>query len=270
MQPIVKWAGGKRQLLPEIRARIPEFSGRYFEPFLGGGAVWLDLAPERAAVSDINPGLIELLEVVRDDVEELIDELGGHRNDEKYFYEVRAWDRDAEIWSSKSKVQRAGRMLYLNKTCFNGLHRVNRAGQFNVPFGKYVRPNIVNESGLRELNAYLNATDVQLSVAGYQELCAAARPGDFVYLDPPYDVVSATSSFTSYARDEFGRAQQMELKATCDALTARGVDWLLSNSATEFIVDLYSEYTVDIVGATRAINSVATRRGKVSEVLVRP
>lgn len=272
MDPVIKWAGGKRQLLPEIRARVPREYGVYHEPFLGGGAVLLDLQPAVAKANDVNEGIINLLRVVRDDVDGLIAVLEGHaqRNSAEYFYEVRAWDRQRESFAGLSDVERAARMLYLNKTCFNGLHRVNSRGEFNVPFGRYKNPNIVNEKGLRAVHGYLAAHDVELTVGGFAEACGRADKGDFVYLDPPYDVVSQTSNFTGYAQGGFGRAEQEALHETCRALDARGVKFLLSNSATPFILGLYEgEFEVDIVHASRAINSRADKRGPVEEVLVR-
>ncbi|WP_448852790.1 DNA adenine methylase [Corynebacterium sp. 335C] len=273
--PVIKWAGGKRQLLPEIRARLPRDAAggdvTYHEPFLGGGAVLFDLQPARARVADVNVEIINLLTVIRDDVDALVGALRGHEaaNGPDHFYEVRAWDRDPACFAERPAVEKAARMLYLNKTCYNGLYRVNRAGQFNAPYGRYAKPNIVNEAGLRDVHAYLRGADVDLAVRGFAESCTAAEPGDVVYLDPPYDVVSDTANFTGYARDGFGRAEQEALKAACDDLDARGVRFLLSNSATPFIRGLYADYRVDVVRASRAINSNAARRGKVDEVLVR-
>lgn len=272
MDPIIKWAGGKRQLLPEIRSRVPREYGVYHEPFLGGGAVLLDLRPAVAQANDVNEGIINLLRVVRDDVDGLIAALETHaeRNSSEYFYEVRAWDRERESFDLLSDVERAARMLYLNKTCFNGLHRVNSRGEFNVPFGRYRNPNIVNEKGLRAVHGYLANNDVKLTVGGFAEACGRAEEGDFVYLDPPYDVISETSNFTGYARGGFGRAEQLALHEECRKLDENGVKFLLSNSATPFIRELYGdEFEVDIVHASRAINSRADKRGPVEEVLVR-
>lgn len=269
-EPIIKWAGGKRRLLPEIRARIPDSLGVYHEPFLGGGAVLLDLEPERARAGDVNAELIGMLTVVRDDLPALLAALRGHAaaHSPEHYYAVRAMDREPG-WAGVDPVTRAARLLYLNKTCFNGLHRVNRAGHFNVPYGRYRNPNIVNEVGLRAAHDYLVGAGVQLAVAGFEQTCAAAGRGDFVYLDPPYDVVSDTANFTGYAAGGFGRIEQQQLRDVCDELDARGVRFLLSNSATEFIRGLYSDYRVEIVQVARAINSNPAGRGKVDEVLVR-
>lgn len=270
VKPLVKWAGGKRQLLPDIHAALPATGWRrYFEPFLGGGAVLWSLAPQQATVSDLNGELITLYRVVRDRPDELLATVGSYPNDREFFYQLRALDRDPEAFAALDDVSRAVRTLYLNRTCYNGLYRVNAAGQFNAPFGHYRNPTICDEPAIRAMAEYLSSADVDILHGDYARALATAEAGDFVYLDPPYDPVSATSSFTGYAAGGFSRDQQAELKAVCDELTGRGVKFLLSNSATDFIRDLYADYRVDTVGATRAINSVGTRRGKVDEVLVR-
>lgn len=270
LKPLVKWVGGKRQLLPHIHAALPAAGySTYFEPFLGGGAVLWSLAPSKAVVNDLNGELINLYTVVREDVESLIAELHDYPNDEEFFYTLRALDRDTDAFGALSAVKRAARTVYLNKTCYNGLYRVNQAGQFNAPFGRYKKPLICDEKTLQAINAYLRANDVTFLNGDFTDAVASAQSGDFVYFDPPYDPVNVTSNFVGYAAGGFGRANQVELKELCDDLSDRGVNWMLSNSATDFIRDLYSDYHVDIVGASRAINSVASKRGKVDEVLVR-
>lgn len=270
LKPLVKWVGGKRQLLPHIHAALPATGySTYFEPFFGGGAVLWSLAPHKAVVNDLNAELINLYAVVRDNVEGLIAELQDYPNDEEFFYQLRALDRDAEVFAQLSPVKRAARTVYLNKTCYNGLYRVNLAGQFNSPFGRYKKPLICDVKTLHAVHAYLNDNDVTFLQGDFKDAVKTARPGDFVYFDPPYDPVNITSNFVGYAAGGFGRAQQVELKELCDDLSARGINWMLSNSATDFIRDLYADYHVDIVGASRAINSVASKRGKVDEVLVR-
>lgn len=270
LKPLVKWVGGKRQLLPHIHAALPATGySTYFEPFLGGGAVLWSLAPEKAVVNDLNAELINLYTVVRTDVEALIAELQDYPNDEEFFYQLRALDRDAEVFAALSPVKRAARTVYLNKTCYNGLYRVNQAGQFNSPFGRYKKPLICDEKTLNAINIYLRDNDVTFLNGDFKDAVSSAQAGDFVYFDPPYDPVNVTSNFVGYAAGGFGRDNQVLLKELCDELTDRGVKWMLSNSATEFIRELYAEYHVDIVGASRAINSVASKRGKVDEVLVR-
>lgn len=269
VKPLVKWVGGKRQLLPQIHAALPQDGfGRYFEPFLGGGAVLFSLRPPAASVNDLNSELINLYEVTRDNVEELIALLATYPNEASFFYDMRGLDREAGF-ARLSRTERAARTVYLNKTCYNGLYRVNNAGQFNAPFGRYANPSICDVDTLRGVSAYLNGNDIVFHNGDYSAILAEAAAGDFVYLDPPYDPVNPTSNFTGYQSGGFDRSNQIKLKETCDELDARGVRFLLSNSATDFIKELYGDYEVSIVGATRAINSVASKRGKVEEVLVR-
>lgn len=268
MQPVVKWAGGKRQLLQEINEYIPQRISTYYEPFLGGGALLYHLQPRRAIVSDTNKELINVYNVIRDNVEELIHDLAQHINSEEHYYYVREMDRTPQ-YERMSNIQKASRIIFLNKTCYNGLFRVNSQGQFNVPYGKYKKPNIVNEIVLRAVSGFLNSNDIRFLNVDYEESLYGIRRGAFVYFDPPYDPVSDTSSFTGYTLDGFGRDEQLRLKQICDRLNQRGIKFLLSNSATPFIKDIYSDYTVETVGANRSINSNADNRGEINEVLVR-
>ncbi|APT92091.1 modification methylase [Corynebacterium phocae] len=269
LKPVLKWVGGKRQLLPQIKAALPDaLAGRYFEPFLGGGAVLFSQSPAAATVGDLNAELVNVYTQVRDNCTELIRLLSSFPNDEDFFYDMRARDRAPEF-ASWSPIQRAARTIYLNKTCYNGLYRVNNAGQFNAPFGRYANPAICDEPTLRAVSRYLRTNDIELLNADYASVIAGARAGDFVYFDPPYDPVNPTSNFTGYQSGGFGRADQIRLQHTCEELNERGVKFLLSNSATDFIQELYADFTVEIVHATRAVNSVASKRGKVPEVLVR-
>lgn len=266
--PVVKWAGGKRQLLDAILPLRPKGYRTYCEPFLGGGAVLFALQPKNAVVNDLNAGLIAAYEVIRDDVEGLIADLSRHANTPEYFYALRDLDRDPERFARLSAVERASRLLYLNKTCFNGLFRVNAAGAFNTPFGSYRNPNIVNAAVLRAVSRYFNRANITFSCADFAAVLDALPKRTFVYLDPPYDPVSETANFTGYSRGGFGRADQVRLKECCDRMNARGIRFLLSNSATPFIRELYGDYNVRVVPARRAVNSVADRRGTVEEVLV--
>ncbi|MCK8826922.1 DNA adenine methylase [Natroniella acetigena] len=268
IKPFVKWAGGKRQLLPELRKRIPKQMSTYYEPFVGAGAVLFDLQPEKAIINDANHELINAYKVIRDKVEQLIADLKTHQNEKDYYYETRALDRTTE-YEELSDVKRASRILYLNKTCFNGLFRVNQKGQFNVPFGKYKNPNIVNEEVLRAVSGYLNNNEVKILSTDFEEAIKYMRKEAFVYFDPPYHPLSDTSSFTSYTRDGFDEADQKRLKKLCDNLTKRGCRFLLSNSSADLILELYKDYTIEYIDATRAINSKADQRGEIKEVLVR-
>lgn len=267
--PVVKWVGGKRQLLPQILPLIPKRMSAYCEPFLGGGAVLFALQPRRALVNDLNQDLITVYRVIKENADALIEHLSRHENTPEYFYRIRDLDRDREAYAALSDVEKASRLLYLNKTCYNGLFRVNASGAFNSPYGHYRRPNIVNEQTIRGVSRYFNSCDITFFSGDFAAVLDRVPRGGFVYLDPPYDPVSDTASFTGYNRGGFGREEQVRLKACCDALTARGVRFLLSNSATPFIRELYSSYHVSIVQARRAVNSVASRRGAIEEVLVR-
>ena len=271
VKPFLKWAGGKRQLVPEIKANhLPEQFNTYYEPFLGGGALFLDLQPQHALVSDSNSELINCYQIIKDSVDELIEELSQHKNEREYYYDIRDWDRSRDIYNSKTPVQRASRIIFLNKTCYNGLFRVNSQGQFNVPFGKYKRPNILDTDVLRAVSNYLNTSQVKILNTDFQTAVESAKKGDFVYFDPPYDPISDTASFTGYDINRFKRDEQKRLKETVDDLTARGCKVLVSNACTDFILDLYEQnYIVETVAATRAINSNALKRGKVDEVLIR-
>ncbi|WP_346199748.1 DNA adenine methylase [Caldifermentibacillus hisashii] len=268
IQPFLKWAGGKRQLLPEIRKYIPKRMGTYYEPFLGGGAVLFDLQPKKAVINDINSELINTYLVIKNNVAELIEDLRKHENTSDYYYKIRDLDRDKNRFSKLSDVEKASRLIYLNKTCFNGLFRVNSQGQFNVPFGRYKNPNIVNEFVLRAVSHYLNNNEVKILNGDFADAVSSAKKGDFVYFDSPYDPVSETASFTGYTLGGFNKDEQIRLRDLFVDLDKRGCKVLLSNSATEFIKDLYKDYHIEIVSATRNINSIATKRGKIDEVLV--
>ncbi|MFO1444338.1 DNA adenine methylase [Bacillus sp. Bva_UNVM-123] len=267
VQPFLKWAGGKRQLLPEIRKYIPTKINTYYEPFIGAGAVLFDIQPEKAVINDINIELVNVYQVIKSNADELIEDLKKHENDKEYFYEIRNLDR-TPAYMELSPIERASRIIYLNKTCFNGLFRVNSKGQFNVPFGKYKNPQIVNEHVIRAVHSYLSTNDVQILNTDFEKVVEGAKEGDFIYLDPPYDPVSSTSSFTSYSLDGFNREDQQRLKNLFVELDRRGCNVLLSNSATDFIKELYEDYHIEIVSASRHINAKASGRGKIDEVLV--
>lgn len=264
-RPFIKWVGGKGQLLHHLIKRAPPTYGRYFEPFLGGGALFFGLRPEDAFLSDTNGELINTYRVVRDSVEALIAELARHRYDEAHYYAVREWDRAAD-YSTRSPVTRAGRFIFLNKTGFNGLHRVNSKGQFNVPFGDYKNPTIVDAANLRRCSAAL--AGVEIDVAGYLAVEAKAKGGDFVYLDPPYAPLTATSNFTSYTAGGFDRADQERLRDLCLRLDKKGVHLMVSNSSAPLILDLYAQFRVELVDARRFVNARAAGRGAVKEVIV--
>lgn len=267
--PVVKWVGGKRQLLERLMPLCPETYTSYCEPFIGGGAVLFALQPQKAIVNDINSELIGVYRAIKDDVEALIKRLAQFENTKEYFYEVRGWDRNAEFYNQLTDIDKAARVIFLNKTCYNGLYRVNSAGEFNTPFGRYKNPNIVNESTLRAVNEYFNTADVTILNTSYSEAVQGLPENSFVYLDPPYDPISVTASFTGYNAGGFSSEDQIALRDCCRQLDANGIKFMLSNSATEFIQDIYSDFNITIVPAKRAINSVGSKRGCVDEVVVR-
>lgn len=269
IRPVVKWVGGKRQILDQITNFVPKTFVTYYEPFLGGGAVLLTLQPQKAVVGDLNKELINVYQVIKENVTELISELKLHKNTAEYFYSLREIDRVPKALAKLNPIQRAARVIYLNKTCYNGLYRVNRAGEFNTPFGNYKRPNIVNETTLRAVSHYFNKADITFLATDFEQILKKPQSGDFVYLDPPYDPISNTANFTGYNQSGFDQKEQLRLKKTCDKLNKRDVKFLLSNSATDFIFDLYKDYQIEIIKAKRPINSNAKKRGEVAEVLVR-
>ena len=264
-RPILKWAGGKARLLPELLRRIPDGFRTYHEPFVGGGALffalWIAGRIRRASLSDVNGELIDMYETVRDDVEGVIRALAHHDNEKGHFYRIRAQNP-----RRLSRVARAARLIYLHKPCFNGLYRVNSRGQFNVPFGDNPRANYRDAEALRSASKALY--DVELRCESFDAVLDRAKPGDFVYFDPPYQPLSKTSSFTAYARDGFGEAEQHRLAEVFRTLAARGVHVLLSNSDTPWVRELYRDHLIGVVHASRAINSRADRRGRIAEVLV--
>ena len=267
--PILKWAGGKRQLLSEIKNHLPKDYSTYYEPFFGGGAVLFTIQPRRAIISDINKDLILTYNVVKNNSTQLIESLKKHENTSEYFYELRDKDRDSSEYQNMSDVEKASRLIYLNKTCYNGLFRVNSLGHFNTPFANYKNPNIVNEDMIKNVSAYFNQSVIKILNLDFERTVRNAQKGDFIYFDPPYDPVSDTSSFTGYNQNGFSRSDQERLKKLCDKLNNKGVYFLLSNSATQFIKELYKDYEISIVNAKRNVNSKGNGRGFVEEVLVR-
>lgn len=264
--PIVKWVGGKRQLMFELLKNMPKSYNRYFEPFIGGGALFFELQPDNAYISDMNEELINLYQVVRDEVDELICDLQKHDISKEYFMEIRNVDRTEE-YQNWSDVQKASRFIYLNRTCFNGMYRVNSKGEFNVPFGHYKNPRILDENNLVNCSNLLQG--IEIKHADFSEILKKVKKGDFVYFDPPYVPLSETSSFTSYTKEGFDIDMQFKLRDVCDELDTMGVNFLLSNSDTKLVNDLYENYNIKKVFASRQINANADGRGKITEVLVR-
>lgn len=263
-RPFIKWAGGKRQLLPELQSRVPAAHGRYFEPFVGGGALFFELRPRAATLTDVNERLIRTYIGVRDDVEQVIGLLESYEqsHEEAFYYRLRDVDIDA-----RTNAEVAAWFIYLNKVGFNGLYRVNRRNRFNVPFGRHKNPTICDEATLRACSAALAGAAIE--VADFEAAVAPAVAGDLVYFDPPYVPLSVTSSFTSYTSSGFGRDAQVRLRDLALALKQRGVHVLLSNSSADFVRDLYQPgFTIAEVSATRLVNSKATGRGAILELVI--
>lgn len=264
--PIVKWVGGKRQLMFELLENMPKSYNRYFEPFIGGGALFFELQPEKAYISDMNEELINLYSVVKNNVYELIDELKKHKISKEYFMNIRNIDRTKE-YKKWSAIQKASRFIYLNRTCFNGMYRVNSKGEFNVPFGNYKNPRIIDENNLINCSNLLQKTEIKN--ADFSEILNCIQSGDFVYFDPPYVPLNETSSFTSYTKDGFDIDMQFKLREVCNELDSMGVKFMLSNSDTKFVNEVYENYNIKKVFASRQINANPNGRGKITEVLVK-
>ena len=270
--PVLKWVGGKRQLISDIEPLIPKKISTYVEPFVGGGAVLFHLQPKKAIINDFNKELMNVYQLIKDNPNELIKVLKEHKelNSEDYFYEIRSLDR-RDDFENLSSVQKAGRIIYLNKTCYNGLFRVNRAGFFNTPYGKYKNPSIVNEVTIKAISNYFNSANIKFLTGDYKEALKSLRRGAFVYFDPPYMPISSSSSFTGYTEHGFDYEKQVELRDECLKLHDRGVKFLQSNSYSPEILELYSDqkvFNIEIVKAKRSINSQSDKRGEISEVLI--
>lgn len=264
-KPVIKWVGGKRQLINELKSFLPKKYNRYFEPFIGGGALFFSLKHQNAFISDYNYELTNLYSIIKDKPDEIIKDLKKHKNTEEYYYEMRALDRDEKKYKRLSNVKKASRFIYLNKTGFNGLYRVNKSGQHNVPYGKYKNPTWLDEENLLECSKLLAQTEIQ--TGDFEIIKEHIQKGDLVYFDPPY-VPLNENSFTSYTHNGFDSNMQERLKKLCDYIDSIGAYFMLSNSYTEYILDLYKDYDIKTVMANRAVNCKATGRGKIKEVVV--
>lgn len=266
-KPVLKWAGGKTQLLPQLTRLIPCTQGTYYEPFIGGGAAFFSFAGKRrfsrAVINDFNPELTNLYRVLRDHLDELINGLEQlllipDWNTKEHFLDVRASE-------PPDVIGKAVRMVYLNKTAFNGLHRVNKAGKFNVPFGRYENPRLYDLANLRDCSRELQG--VEIRAGDFEEALLDARAGDVVYLDPPYVPISSTANFTTYA-GKFGPDEQARLADLCRQLVCRGVYCVQSNSDSPVTRKLYEGFQIRTVQARRSVNADATKRGKINELVI--
>ena len=269
LQPFTKWTGGKRQLLPVIRELMPKKYNRYFEPFVGGGALFFDLAPKNAVINDFNAELINCYQQIKDNPQELIEILKVHQeyNSKEYYLDLRSADRDERI-DMMSEVQRAARILYMLRVDFNGLYRVNSKNQFNVPYGRYKNPKIVDENLVSTISTYLNNNQIEIKKGDFEKAVLDVQPGDFVYFDPPYIPLSETSAFTSYTHEGFSYDDQVRLRDTFKKLSDTGAYVMLSNSSSFLVEELYRDFNIHYVEATRTNGAKSSSRGKISEVIV--
>lgn len=264
-KPILKWAGGKTQMLGDLLPKVPASYGRYIEPFFGGGAMFFALQPENAVIADSNPELINMYRQVADNVDEVIQYLKDYTNTSEMFYSVRNLD-----WKILPKAEAAARTIFLNKTCFNGLYRVNKQGQFNVPYGKYKNPRICDEDGLRAASAVLKKAEI---LCGDYLLVLEhyAKPGDFVFLDPPYLPISEYSDFKRYTKEQFYEEDHIELAKMIMTLHERGCHVILTNSNHPLVHELYAPFTIDVIQTKRHISCNGnTRKGEDVVVTIPP
>lgn len=272
-KPFVKWAGGKRQLIPILNENLPKTFGTYYEPFIGGGALLFHILTERdgqkCSISDLNSDLVLAYTTIRNRIDDLISSLKSHeknyRKDSKvYYYSVRESN-------PRSEIEKTSRLLFLNRTCFNGLYRVNSKGKFNVPLGRYTNPNIVNEDNLRSVSAILQTSKVSIKCRDFEAVLRDAKKGDLVYFDPPYQPVSDTANFTSYTNKDFTDSDLERLADLCNKLDSKGCKVLLSNSDSKQVSSMFSEkpWKVNKIQANRSINSNSKKRTGHFELLIK-
>ena len=269
-KPFVKWAGGKRQVIDELKKYVPIEFDTYYEPFIGGGALLFELSPKRAVINDSNKELMNVYSVLCDEVKfnKMCKVLNSYEinHSEEFYYDIRNKDRNKVMYGRLSDYTRAARTIYLNKACFNGLYRVNSKNEFNVPFGKKEKVNTYDGSNLITVSNYLSMNDIRILSVDFEEAVKDAKRGDFVYFDPPYD--SDTTTFNSYTEDGFGKEEQVRLSRVFKELDKRGVYVMLSNHNTMLINELYKGYNIHVIEAKRNINSKGNKRGKVEELII--
>ncbi|MDR1782125.1 MAG: DNA adenine methylase [Bacilli bacterium] len=272
MKPFIKWAGGKRQLVPILKENMPKHYNQYYEPFIGGGALFFEIAPNKAHINDYNKDLVTTYIEIRDNLDELINLLKKYKenNNKEFYLKIREQDRTS-FYNQISDTKKAARLLYMLRVCWNGLYRVNSKNQFNVPYGTYKNPKIVDKELLSEISMYLNNNDIKITNLDFEEAVKNAKKGDFVYFDPPYMPISETSAFTSYTKKGFDYDEQLRLRDLFKELDSKGVNVMLSNSLTKEILDLYKDYekTTIIVDVNRLISSKKSSRGVVQEVIIK-
>ncbi len=269
-KPFVKWAGGKRQIIDKLKKYIPEEYNTYYEPFVGGGALFFELSPKNAVINDSNEELMNVYRCIKDENKftRMCSELNHYESShsEEFYFEIRNKDRDKNKFKKIVDYKRAARTIYLNKACFNGLYRVNSKNEFNVPFNKKDTVNTYDGQNLGIIHSYLNFNNVEILCCDFEESVKTAKKGDFVYFDPPYD--SDTTTFNSYTEDGFGKEEQIRLAKVFNDLSERGCYVMLSNHNTKLVNELYQEFNIHVIEAKRNINSNGKKRGKVEEVII--
>lgn len=262
IKPFVKWVGGKRQIISEIEKRLPKTINHYYEPFVGGGALFMHLQNPKTIINDFSDDLVNVYRQIKDFPLELMKQLdiyeAAHIGDEKFYYDIRNMDRE-ETWNDADLTIKAARFIYLNKACFNGLYRVNKKGHFNVPSNRKEIVKTYDKENILNLSKFLNKSGIKILNGDFEEVCKNAKKGDFIFFDPPYDLLNK-STFDSYTKDSFGVAGQKRLAKLFEKLDKRGCYVMLTNHNTELINELYKEYNIDVIKVRRAINSDASKR----------
>ncbi|HEM6213297.1 TPA: DNA adenine methylase [Streptococcus suis] len=269
LQPFTKWTGGKRQLLPVIKSLMPDNYNSYFEPFIGGGAVFFELIPKKAIINDFNSELINCYRQIKDNPQKLIELLVEHQknNSKDYYLELRSVDRDDRI-HAMTDTERAARIMYMLRVDFNGLYRVNSKNQFNVPYGRYKNPKIVDSELILSISQYLNKNNIEILTGDFEKAVEDVGAGDFVYFDPPYIPLSETSAFTSYTHEGFSYEEQVRLRDVFRKLDKKGAYVMLSNSSSPLVEELYKGFNIHKVESIRTNGAKASSRGKISEFIV--
>lgn len=270
-KPFVKWAGGKRQIIDKLLKLIPENYNTYYEPFVGGGALLFELAPKNAVINDSNQELMNVYKTISSDkgFEETLRLLNHYesKHNEEFYYKIRNLDKDQKKFAKLTNAEHAARTVYLNKACFNGLYRVNRKGEFNVPFNKKLKVNTYDSQNMTLAYVYFQTNHITMLNCDFEEAVKDAKKGDFIYFDPPYDSENE-ATFNSYTENGFGKEEQIRLAKVYKELSERGCYVMLSNHNTTLIHELYKEYHIHIITAKRNINSNGKKRGKVEEVII--
>lgn len=269
LQPFTKWTGGKRKLIPKLKELMPEIYGNYYEPFIGGGALFFELSPRVAVINDFNEELINCYIQIKENPIKLIEilKIYKEKNSKEYYLEIRGLDR-TDKFKELSKVERAARIMYMLRVDFNGLYRVNSKNQFNVPYGNYANPKIVDEELINNISNYLNTNDITITSGDFEKSVSTVKKGDFVYFDPPYIPLTETSSFTSYTHEGFSYEDQVRLRNTVRRLTEKGVKVMVSNSSSKLTIDLYEEFNIHYVEVSRTNGAKSSSRGIIKEVII--